>query len=218
MPDTPRPSPGNYRSTPGNELRKDPTPEARPPIIGAGASPTFIPASMSNPSAPKPPPPPAAKDDAKESAEGEDVVELTPAEAYAERLAEAKISRTEANSIFDAVMSKDYYEEYVKIGSNRAVFRSRMYEDHLRLQTALELQRPGLVISQEDMITRYNLAASLYEWRGEALPHNDDADFDKILNIIKKMPGPVYSLLAQKLAVFDQKVMLVFSEGATDSF
>jgi hypothetical protein len=144
--------------------------------------------------------------------------ELTPRERYEKRLEDAKISRETANAIFDAVMSKDYYEEYVKVGTNRAVFRTRMYEDHLRLQTALELQRPGLVLSQEDMITRYNLAASLYEWRGKPLKHDNDEDFDKVLNIIKRMPAPVYSLLAQKLAEFDQKVMTVFSDGATDSF
>ena len=165
-----------------------------------------------------PAPAPDVDDEATPEEGPEPEAELTPKERYEKRLEDAKITRQVANAIFDAVMSKDYYEEYIKIGENRAVFRTRMYEDHLRLQTALELQRPGLVLSQEDMITRYNLAASLYEWRGKALKHDSDDDFDKVLNIIKRMPAPVYSLLAQKLAEFDQKVMTVFSDGATDSF
>jgi hypothetical protein len=159
---------------------------------------------------PTPKPAPAVDDELEK--------ERTPKERYELRLAEAAVSRTMANAIFDAVMSKDYYEEYVKVGAHRAVFRTRMYEDNLRLQTALELQRPGLVISQEDMITRYNLAASLYEWKGVAYPHETNADFDVVLNVLKRMPGPLYSLLAQKLAEFDRKVMVVFSDGATDSF
>lgn len=211
---TNRPPVGNFRSTPGNAPRQSaeksaaaaPTPPAPEPV-----TPTLIPASMSRPAAP--PEAPRAPPEAEEPE-----VELTPRERYEQRLADANISRSMANAIFDAVMSKDYYEEYVQVGSNRAVFRTRMYDDHLRLQTALELQRPGLVLTQEDMITRYNLAASLHEWRGKPIPHNSDDDFDKAMTIVKKMPAPVYSLLAQKLAEFDRKVMTVFSDGATESF
>lgn len=195
MSNTPRPSPGNYRSSPENAPRKEPAP----------AVPPGAPAATATPDAAAPAADPA--------------MVLTPKEAYRKRLADNGMAYEKAHGIFDAVMSKDYYEEYVPVGpANKAVFRTRMYEDHLRLQTALELHRPGLVLTQEDMITRYNLAASLYEWRGVALPHTSDEDFDKVLNLIKRMPAPLYSLLAQKLAVFDQKVMLVFSDGATDSF
>ena len=205
-----RPPVGNFRSAPGNAPRKDP-----PKDVPAKESvvPTFIPAKMVSPA-----PAPDVDDEPAPEKAAEPEVELTPKERYEKRLEDAQISREVANAIFDAVMSKDYYEEYIKVGEQRAVFRTRMYEDHLRLQTALELQRPGLVLSQEDMITRYNLAASLYEWRGKPLKHDSDDDFDKVLNIIKRMPAPVYSLLAQKLAEFDQKVMTVFSDGATDSF
>ena len=206
-----RPPVGNFRSAPGNSARKDPPAETQKP-----SAPVFVPAK-----APPPAPPPVAADEPdapEESKPDVDEAPLTPREAYEKRLEAAGISREVANSIFDAVMSKDYYEEYIRVGENRAVLRTRMYEDHLRLQTALELQRPGLVLSQEDMITRYNLAASLYEWRGKVLKHDNDDDFDKVLNIIKRMPAPVYSLLSQKLAEFDRKVMTVFSDGATDSF
>lgn len=191
----PRPPVGNYRSAPGNAPRRDPPKETAAPETVASSVTTETPEA-------------AAKSE----------VELTSKERYAKRLEEAKISKDAANAIFDAVMSKDYYEEYVMVGKQRAVLRTRLYEDHLRLQTALELQRPGLVLSQEDMITRYNLAASLYEWKGVDYKHDNDDDFDAVLTLLRRMPSPVYSLLAQKLAEFDQKVMLVFSEGATDSF
>lgn len=143
---------------------------------------------------------------------------MTPKDLYLQRLKDNDIPVSLALSIFDAVMSKGYYEEYVKIRDVRAVFRTRSYDDHLRLQTALEATRPTLVMTQEDIVTRYNLAASLYEWRGTTYAHTNDDDFDKVMKVVKALPGPVYSVLAQKLAEFDQKILVVFSAGATETF
>lgn len=207
MVDPNRPRIGDFRSKPDNAPRKS-NPE--PP----------------KPAAEAPKPPPAAEPAAAKPAEGVEAPTpdappeetLTPKERYIKRLEEAEIPLETARAIFDAVISKGYYEEYVYVGPQRATLRTRLYDDHLRLQTAMEMTRPGLVLSQEDMITRYNLAASLYEWRGKAYKHDTDDDFDAVMTEIKRMPAPLYSLMAQRLAEFDRKVMLVFSEGATDSF
>jgi hypothetical protein len=93
-----------------------------------------------------------------------------------------------------------------------------MYDDHLRLQTTLEMQKPQLAISQDELITRYNLAASLYEWAGEKLKHDNDEDFDNIMKLLKKMPSPLFSVLSRELSKFDTKVMAVFAEGADENF
>lgn len=144
---------------------------------------------------------------------------LTPAEKYRDRLKQMKIDVKEAEAIYDAVLSKGYYEEYVRLrGNQRAVFRTRMYEDHLRLQTILEMQKPQLAISQDELITRYNLAASLYEWNGKPLKHETDEDFDAVLLLVKKLPGPLFTVLSRELAKFDTKVMAVFDEGADENF
>lgn len=144
---------------------------------------------------------------------------LTPAEKYRKRLEAMKIDLKEAEGIYDAVLSKGYYEEYVRFrGNRRAVFRTRSYEDHLRLQTILEMQKPQLAISQDELITRYNLAASLYEWDGKPLKHDTDEDFDALLQLLRKMPGPIFSVLARELSKFDTKVMAVFDEGADENF
>jgi len=144
---------------------------------------------------------------------------LTPAERYAARLKDAGVSQNVATAIYDAVLTKGFYEEYVRLGkTGRAVFRTRMYEDALRLQTALERERPQLAMNQDDLITRYNLAASLSEWRGTVIPHNTDADFDAALTLVRRLPAPLFSLLATELAKFDQKTLVVFSEGAAENF
>jgi hypothetical protein len=144
---------------------------------------------------------------------------LTPAERYRERLKVMKIDLKEAESIYDGVLTKGYYEEYIRIrGSNRAVFRTRMYEDHLRLQTVLEMQKPQLALSQDELITRYNLSASLFEWNGKTLKHDNDADFDEVMKLVRRLPSPVFSLLQRELSKFDAKVMAVFEEGADENF
>jgi hypothetical protein len=153
-------------------------------------------------------PPPAASTEAPK----------TPAELYKAHLEEAKIPLSEARAIFDAVLAKDYYEEYVQVGAVRGVLRTRKYDDQLRVQQALEATRPGLVLSQEDMITRYNLAASLYEWRGTVYKHENDDDFDVVLKMLRQMSAPVYALLSRQLAAFDHKIFTIFSDGSLETF
>jgi len=144
---------------------------------------------------------------------------LTPAESYRARLKEMKVELVDAQTIYDAVLSKGFYEEYVRLrGDHRAVFRTRMYDDHLRLQTVLEMKKPQLAISQDELITRYNMAASLYEWDGKALKHENDDDFDAVLRLVTRLPGPVFTVLSRELSKFDAKVMAVFSEGAEANF
>jgi hypothetical protein len=165
------------------------------------------------------PPPEAGPELSTAEAAARDLNFLTPAERYRERLKQMKIELKEAEAIYDGVLTKGYYEEYVRLrGNNRAVFRTRMYEDHLRLQTVLEMQKPQLAISQDELITRYNLASSLYEWEGKPLKHDTDEEFDAVMKIVKKFPGPVFTVLSRELAKFDSKVMAVFDEGADENF
>lgn len=163
-------------------------------------------------------PEPTLAPDKRTVGEDDDWASLSPAERYRRRLERAGISLTQAEGIFDAVLMKGYYEEYVRIRSQRAVFRTRKYDDQLRLQTALEVGQHRLAITQEELIARYNLAASLYEWQGKPIPHNTDEDFTKALKMIENMPIPLVTLLVGALSKFDAKIMAVFSEGAADSF
>ena len=201
-----RPVIGDFRSKPVNPPR-------------GSMMPDFV--NTPAPKAPPAPEPATADSDVKEAAEDIEKAfetELTLAEKYRKRLEEAKISLTVANAIYDAVLDKGFYEEYVRIRTNRAVFRTRTYDDQLRLQTALETFQPRMAHSHDELVARYNLAASLFEWQGKAYKHDTEAEFEAVLQLIRKMPQPVVSMLYDALMKFDQKIMLVFSEGATDSF
>lgn len=199
-----RPTIGDFR---GNEQNK-PRP---PPQQNDAETPATVPAEPEEVS------PDVATSVA--SAVVKDMDFILPAEKYRERLKAMKIELKDAEAIYDGVLTKGYYEEYVRLrGNQRAVFRTRMYEDHLRLQTILEMQKPQLAISQDELITRYNLAASLYEWNGKQLKHDSDEDFDKVMALVKKLPGPLFTVLSRELSKFDAKVMAVFDEGADENF
>lgn len=188
-----RPVIGDFRGAENNKLREAPKAKEETPVDA--------------------PAPEAAGD------EEVDRDMLTPAERYRALLKERNISLDEADAIYDAVLSKGYYEEYVRLrGNHRAVFRTRQYADNLRLQTALEMNKPQLVLSQDELITRYNLSASLYEWDGKPLKHDTEQDFDAVMTLIQNMPAPLYSVLARELSKFDSKIMAIFSEGAEQNF
>lgn len=192
-----RPKIGEFRSAPGNAPRGSMAPSpaseevAAPPVVET----------------------PEAKD-TKPEAE----IPKTPAEIYRERLERAKIDLNHAHTIYDSVLDKGFYEEYIRIRSKRAVFRTRSYDENLRLQTALERESPRLQMNQEELICRYNLAASLYEWDGKVIPHKTDEDFENVLKMIVGMPAPLVAMLYDQLSKFDAKIMMIFSDGATDSF
>ena len=195
-----RPPIGNYRSVPGN-----------------------VPRGSMMPTEPLPEPKAEAKVETKEEVEStpkieEPEVPKTTVELYQERLANAKITMAEAQTIIDAVLQKDYYEEFFEIRGQKGVLRTRSYEDLLRLQAAVETFKPSTQMSQDELMGRYNLAGSLSEWRTQKFKHETDADFQANLDRIKKFPGPIMALMIDQLAKFDAKVMIVFSEGATDSF
>lgn len=194
---TTKPVIGDFRSTPDNKPRVE------------------APAEI--------PEPPAVTDaDVSEVVkELQEEADRTPVERYRARLKAAGVTLDEAEGIFDAVFTKGYYEEYVKLGrgqSRRGVFRTRQHEDTLRVQKALELEQPSLNVTQNALINRYNLAASLYEWDGRALKHDTDQDFDALLNLVRRLPDPIVSLLTQELAKFDRKTLVVFSDGAVENF
>lgn len=204
MPDS-TPAIGDFRSGPDTSPRKE-TPETTPAPAPADPDTRSAESVVTS-----------TVDELKAAQAAE--AALTPAERYQKRLRDAGISVSAATGIYDAVMTRGHYEEYVSLGrGGKATFKTRAYEDALRVQTALEMQKPQLVITQDELVTRFNLAASLSEWQGKAVPHETDQDFENALKLIRKMPGPVFSMLATELVKFDQKTMLVFSEGAAENF
>ena len=195
-----RPPVGNFRSVPNNTPRGSMAPSS----ITTEPPKAVAPPVVEEPPAPEP----------KEEPE----VPKTPAELYQERLAAAGITHTQAQIIIDSVLEHDYYEEEFTLRNQQGIVRTRSYEDILRMQQELDQAKPATQLGQNELMNRCNLASSLVRWRNQAFKHETDADFKTNLALIRKLPGPVMSLLIDQLAKFDAKVMIVFSDGATDSF
>jgi hypothetical protein len=152
---------------------------------------------------------------------------LTPIEDYQAFLKQMDISLEEAQDIVDSLFTQGYYEEKVKLTKRlHAVLRTRQHGDTLRLQTALEVQRPIFQHVMEEVTARYNLAASLVQYGEKTLPvAEEDATkekveevFDERLTFVEKMADPAFYKLTTLLAKLDQKVAAVMREGVAENF
>lgn len=146
---------------------------------------------------------------------------LTPAEKYRKRLADAKIDIGFASRVFDDLLSKGYYERRSLIKGREAVFRTRTYEDHVRSVSAVEVASPKFTATQDELQSRYNLAASLVSWNGvtyKTAGGDPEREFAATMTAIKRLPAPIYALLLAELAQFDAQMFVIFSEGALENF
>lgn len=155
------------------------------------------------------------------------VDQLEPVVDYQKYLKEEGISEDAAADIVDALLVTGVYQEVIPITKRSTVtFRSRLQEDTLRLQRALEVQRPLFRDAMDEIVVRYNMAASLAAFKDTSFEF-PDADtpaekredmFDVRLAYVERMPGALFSKLSLKLAKFDRKIMAVMREGVAENF
>jgi len=152
---------------------------------------------------------------------------LKPITDYKAYLKELEIDEDEAAQIVDDLLMKGYYEERFNLSKKVAVtLRTREQRDTIRLQVALQVQRPLYNETMDEIITRYNMAASLVSFGREtfAFPKTADLDkvasdlFDKRLEHVERLAAPVFSRLSILLAKFDRKVSAVMRDGVAENF
>ncbi|MAG64679.1 MAG: hypothetical protein CMK74_02225 [Pseudomonadales bacterium] len=151
---------------------------------------------------------------------------LRPIEDYREYLKEKEISEDKASAIVDGLLSKGYYEETYQVTKTlRVVFRTRQQQDTVRLQTALQIQRPLFDHAYNELVTRYNMASSLSQYRDTTFPFSQsDSEnaqenaFSDRLAFIERLPTPVFGLLSIQLAKFDALIMAVARPGVAENF
>lgn len=152
---------------------------------------------------------------------------LSPIEDYRAFLKEQGISEDEAQDIVDNLFTQGYHEEVVPITKRvSAVLRTREHGDTLRLQMALEMNRPIYSHSMEEVMARYNLAASLARFNDKVFSHpergatKEDIEkmFDERLQFVERMADPAFYRLSAALARFDRKVASCLREGVAENF
>lgn len=152
---------------------------------------------------------------------------MSPVENYQKYLKELNIDEDEAARIVDDLMTKGHYEEEFKISKTRTcTFRTREHRDTMRLQVAMQVQRPLFQDSLNELQARYNMAASLTSYNDEvyyfptATDPQEKADklFDERLKAVELLPAPVFSMMSSLLAKFDHKVFAVLRPGVAENF
>jgi hypothetical protein len=144
---------------------------------------------------------------------------------YLDGLKEANVSREEAIGIIDAVLTKGVYEETSKIFNRIEItLATRSYDDLLRTARLIDNLSPQTTLYIQDLLVKYNLAASLKKYGSTVFtPLNvGDTDLmDKLqerLDFIAALPEVAVKLLHQKLYTFESRVRAVFAEGAPEDF
>lgn len=156
---------------------------------------------------------------------------LTPAEKaqkYRDDLEKAGIPLERARSILDAVIFKNVYvQDLTILGRLKVGIRTRVYDDLQRIMHALESEAPAFPVHTDDLIARYNVAASLayyqdtqFEFPDPATASVDDQTkaFQKRMKFLLALPTPVTMKLIEAVNKFDQDMSVVFAEGAPEDF
>lgn len=152
---------------------------------------------------------------------------LLPVTDYKKFLKENKISEEQAARIVDNLLTHGYHEEtYPLSNKHRVILRTRERRDAIRLEGVLNTRMPLLQTTVDELQTRYNLAASLAEFRGNRYNFPQEGTgaqdvekfFDERMQVVEKLPDPVFYKLTHKLAQFDRMIAAVMREGVAENF
>jgi hypothetical protein len=173
---------------------------------------------------------PAQEEDKQENPEGAPRPK-TPkekAEDYAAGLAAVGLTHLQARGILEKVLVNGDYEERIKLGPVPVVICTRKYSDVLRTLHFLELEKPTYAMSINDVVARYNMAASLVSFGDKTFERpskkegaTDDAveaAFHYRLSFVMDLPVVTSDRLMQIVHDFDQRIGAVFAEGAPEDF
>lgn len=150
------------------------------------------------------------------------------AQKFRDTLEDAGVSLTKAREILDAVIFNEHYTEDIVIyGRLKAGLRTRIYDDLQRIIHALESEAPAFATHTDDLVARYNVAASLvyYQDTRFEFPDPKTATFDELrsafdirMKFLLALPTPIISGLFQAVRKFDTTIDAVFAEGAPEDF
>lgn len=143
---------------------------------------------------------------------------------YKEGLDAVSLDITGARAIMEGILIKNFYEESYRVGPLPVKLRTRTYSDTLRAQQHLEVENPTYNMSVNDLVARYNVAASLSQYgdRKFEFPEEAGAEVEKAfqqrLAFVMARPAIVMAKLMELVYKFDIKMAAVFAEGAPQDF
>jgi len=177
------------------------------------------------PRVPKPEPAPeAAVPEAPKEKEEEEPVLEKPA-TYEDGLKANNLTTGQAREIMEKILVQGFYEETFRISGTVSIrLRTRSYTDSVRTQNYLESESPTYNLAINEVIARYNLAASLAQFGEKTFTFPEGAKeevekaFQERYNFVMSKPYVVVNKLQGFLYLFDRKVAAVFADGAPEDF
>lgn len=140
-------------------------------------------------------------------------------ERYEERLQEFDLTMDQAMKIVDAIVTDFSWEEDIKATKKLTVrFRTRSTKASRFLNTFLQELNPQHDPAYYAAVAQANLASSLVKYGEYDLDPDTAEGFEQSLDFVNRLPQPLFQLLANKLATFDQKINTVMESGAIESF
>lgn len=122
-----------------------------------------------------------------------------------------KYSKEELLRVFDEIIfSGEYREDYVIRNRLQITFKTRTAEDINFIQKTIDSAGLNLISSVETMRSIMNLQFSLASYDKKDLSNMKP---DERMKLIERLPGPIVGILIDRMAKFDEKVMLACKEG-----
>lgn len=150
------------------------------------------------------------------------------AKMYIKGLELVGLTQDEARAIMDKILFEGHYsEEYTLGGKLPVVLRTRVYSDVERSMRYAEVEAPRIPSHLNDILARYNLAASLERYGdkhfefpegADATPEKIEEAFEKRYNFVMSLNTPIAGRLHNFIVEFDQKMNAVLADGAPENF
>lgn len=147
---------------------------------------------------------------------------------FLEGLEEIGLDIEKARGIMDEVLQHGYYKETHTLRNKELIVRSRGYRDTLRAQRYLEVENPTYATNMDEIIMRYNTAASLIQYGDRTFEHPEDVEdstdqqieeaFEKRRRFLETLPSIMVGKLNTVVYNMDIKLSAVFAEGAPEDF
>lgn len=148
---------------------------------------------------------------------------------YLEGLKKVGLTISRARALMDEMLEHDYCTETHQWRKNKkVVIRTRSYKDTLRTQRYLEVESPTYAANVDEIIMRYNTAASLVRYGDHTFKHpedNPEASDEEIedafqirLRFVERLPNVVMGKLGTLVHNMDVRMAAVFAEGAPEDF
>lgn len=144
--------------------------------------------------------------------------EKSPEMTYEDRVKEQGLTMADAMGIIDAMLTRGIYEKSFPVTSKFSVtFRTRSVEDSDKMFEKLEKIKPEFNLSIAGHMAKYNLIHSLAAF-GNKQFENTPAGKEMASKFVAALPGPMFALLVNKLAKFDNQINTVLEDGAIENF